>query len=111
MPRLEGPAVDQINESEARQAHATRLRDRRAQYVDKLSKIEPGPRTHQERSLIQEAIALIDEQQKDLDARGPVKLAANDQQVSQLKDEVASLREALTEATLKLQKKADGGKS
>ena len=109
MPRIEGPAVDQINEREAREAHATRLRDRRAQYVDKLSKLEPGPRTQQERHLLQEAIALIDEQQKELDARGPVKLAANDQAMSQLKDEVASLREALTEATLKLKAK-DGGK-
>lgn len=110
MPRLEGPAVDQINEREAREAHATRLRDRRAQYVDKLSKLDNTPRTQQERGLIQEAIALIDEQQEELNKRGPVKLAANDQEVSRLKDEVASLREALTEASLKLKAK-DGGKS
>ena len=102
MPRLEGPAIDRITERESREAHAVRLRDRRAGFVSKLSLLPKDAEHATERGLIDASIQRIDEQQVELEKRGPVEMAANDQVTSQLKDEVASLREALTEATMKL---------
>lgn len=111
MPRLESPVVDRINEREAREAAATRFRDRISQYKDLLSRVPATPTDEhknpmQEKSLLKNAIALHEEQLRLLLSKGPVEQSKSDQEVATLKDEVASLREALTEATMKLKAKA-----
>mgnify|MGYP001609679894 CR=1 FL=1 len=108
MPRLEGITTDATVERDAREAHAIRLRDRKAQYEQLLANVpkEPTkehPQPRVERQLLQDALVDLAAQQEELDQRSPVILSKQDQEVSQLKDEVAALREALTEATAKLQ--------
>lgn len=112
MPNLERPIPAAINERDAREAHARRLVERISQYTSLLSLIPASttkehPRPEMERSMIQDAIALHQRQLDELNKLGPVPLAKSDQEMAQLKDEVASLREALNEATAKLSAKQE----
>ena len=112
MPNLETPLPSPINQREARDAHAKRLVDRIGQYKSLLSLVPASatkehPRPEMERSMIQDAIALHQQQLDELHRLGPVPLAKSDQELATLKDEVASLREALNEATAKLSAKQE----
>ena len=102
MPRLEGPAVDRINQREAVEAHRLRIRDRLEQYRGLLAavpavKTEEHPQPEVERRMIQDAMEELGVQQRELEAKAPA-LLAQAEESDRIRAENVRLKTELEEA-------------